>query len=143
MFFDNLAYLLTQSDIILLAQLVENKFEFERIKIIFQLQVFFRMIFFNHGNNALRFIKRVVAKLPSDFFFQRPEIGCIEIMTNPAKVNGAHQAVDVFNRSRFRRGNEYAVSRSQKKIKRVKRSARAQIQQNIFVFQFGYGFQCF
>ena len=36
MFFDNLAYLRTQSDIILLAQLVENKFEFERIKIIFQ-----------------------------------------------------------------------------------------------------------
>ena len=67
MFFDKLAYLRTQSDIILLAQLIKNKLEFKRIKIIFQLQAFFRMIFFNHGNNAFRFIKSVVAKLPLTF----------------------------------------------------------------------------
>jgi len=61
MLFDDLAYLLTQSDIILFAQLVKDKFEAERVEIFFDQHVFFRMFFFDNGNNMFRFVERAVA----------------------------------------------------------------------------------
>jgi len=75
--------------------------------------------------------------------FQRLKFNCGKVMADATQIDGTHQPVYIFNGSRFRCGNKNAVSGGQEKIKRVEGSTRPEIQNNIFVFEFGYGLQRF
>src|SRR4030065_1682547 len=74
MFLNNFTYLRTENDIIMFAQLVQDKLEFKGIKITFQNFPFFRMRKFYHLNDAIRLVKRTFAKLRLYFCFQRFEL---------------------------------------------------------------------
>src|SRR5664280_1684666 len=87
MLFDNLAYLRANGHIILFAQLVENKFELERVVSVFQLKVYFRVQPRNNLHHAIWFMYRAITKLTYNFLFQLFKIKRAKAMANTAKVN--------------------------------------------------------
>ena len=57
MLLDNFANLLAQNGVVLFAQLIENKFETERIEILSDQRVFFRKFFLDDRNDIFRLVE--------------------------------------------------------------------------------------